>query len=149
MSDAINWQGAWNNRGNVLTTELNSLTSGSRSNAGSAVVDNSSNLDQYGKVTLSVTFGSAPAAGGYLALYAVTAVDGTNYEDGSSSADPGVHNMIAQIPVKATTSAQLLTSPIFEMQPAKTKFLLANVTNQSLPSSGTVVNLWTDNDTIN
>lgn len=147
MPSAIQWEAAWNSEGNVLSTELNSLADGSRTNAGTEV-DNSTNLDQYGKVEINVTFGSAPSAGAYVDLHAVTAPDGTNYEDGSSSVDPGSHTMVARIPVRATTSAQRLMSRVFPLEPAKTKFILVNQTGQAFPASGSTVELFSSNDEV-
>lgn len=146
MPNAIKWQ-SWSDRSNVLSTELNSLASGSRTNAGTELA-NQTNKDQFGKLEISVTFGSAPAAGGTLEIYMVTAPDGTNYEDGSSSVDPGAHTLIITIPVRNTTSAQRLMSRRFELDPAKTKFILRNNTNQSFPSSGSTLKLYTTNDEI-
>lgn len=147
MANAIQWQSSWTSRSTVLTTELNSLADASRTNAGTEV-DNSTNLDQYGKLELSVTFGTNPSAGAYVEIHMVTAPGGTNYEDGSSSVDPGLHTVVCSIPVRATTSAQRLMSPMFTMQPAKTKFILLNKTGQSFPSSGSTLTLYTDNDEI-
>jgi hypothetical protein len=147
MANAIKWEAAWNSRGNVLTTQLNSLADGSRTAAG-AEISNQTNLDQYGKLELNVTFGSVPGTGAYVAIYQVTAPDGTNYEDGSSSVDPGMHTCIARIPVRGTTSAQRLMSPVFQLQPAKTKYLLENQAGQAFPASGSTVELFTSNDEV-
>lgn len=144
MANAVQWQGAWTSRSNVLSTELNSLADGSRTNAGTEV-DNSTNLDQYGKLEINVTFGSNPDAGATVQLHMVTAPDGTNYEDGSSSADPGSHTLVDVIPVKASTSAQRLMSRLIPLQPAKTKFILYNDTGQAFPASGSTVELFTNN----
>lgn len=147
MANVILWQDVWTSRSTVLTTELNSLTDGSRTNAGTEITNNT-NLDQYGKLELSVTFGTNPSAGAYVQIHMLTAPGGTNYEDGSSSVDPGLHTVIASIPVRATTSAQRLMTPVFQMQPAKTKFILLNKTGQSFPASGSTLTLYTDNDEV-
>jgi hypothetical protein len=142
------WASGWTSRGTVLTTELNSLAASSRTNAGTEI-SNQTNLDRYGVLELQVTFGSAPSSGGYLELYMVTAPDGTNYEDGSSSNDPGGHTLAAIIPVRATTSAQRLLSAVFGLEPAKTKFILSNQTSQAFPASGSTVTLYTANVGVN
>lgn len=139
------WDSKWTDRSTVLTTELNSLANGSRTNAGTQI-DNGSNLDQFGCVELQVTFGSNPSAGAYVAIYAVRAPDDSNYEDGSSSVDPGAHRLVATIPVRASTSAQRLSSQVFPMDPSKTKFILLNKTGQAFPSSGSTLKLYTNND---
>lgn len=147
MPNQILWDAAWNSRGTVLTTELNSLGNGNRTNAGTEVA-NQTNLDQYAKVELQVTFGSAPSAGGVVNVYMVTAADGTNYEDGSSSVDPQAHRLMVSIPVRAVTSAQRLTSRPFALEPAKTKFIIENKSGQSFPASGSTLTLYTANDEV-
>lgn len=147
MPNAILHQAAWASRGNVLTTELNSLADAARTAAGTEV-DNSTNLDQFGKLEINVTFGSAPTAGGYVEIYMVTAPDGTNYASGSGSVHPGAQSLVDVIEVQATTSAQILMSRVLKLQPAKTKFLLQNRTGQAFPASGSTVELFTGNDEV-
>lgn len=147
MANQVLWDAAYVSRGTVLTTELNSLASGSRTNAGTEV-SNQTNLDQYGILEIQVTFGSNPATGSYLQLHMVTAPDGTNYEDGSSSVDPGAHTVIRCVPVRATTNAQRLVTDIFVLKPGKTKFILYNGTDKAFPSSGSTVTLYTFNDEV-
>ena len=141
------WAGAPTSRGSVLSTELNSLSNGSYTAAGSAI-DNSANLDVYGWVELAVTFGSAPSAGGYVNVYAVQALDGTNYEDGGGSVAPGKHLLVATIPVRAVTTAQRVRSRRFTLDPAKTKYVLEDQTGQAFPASGSTLTLYTANDSI-
>lgn len=149
MPNAIKWDAAYTSRGNVLTTELNSLASGSRTDGGpTAGVANQTNLDQYARVELTVTFGTAPTAGGFVNLHVVQALDGTNYEDGGSGVDPGSHTIVASIPVKASTSAQRIVSRPFIIGPGKTKFILSNQTDQAFPASGSIVELFTYNDEV-
>lgn len=138
---------AYTSRGSVLTTELNALASAGRSAAGTEV-DNGTNLDTLGKFVLQVTFGTAPSAGGYVEIYMVTATDGTNYEDGSDSVDPGTHKLIDRIPVRAVTTAQRLSGRLIPLLPAKTKFLLYNGSGQAFPASGSTLTLYTTNRTV-
>lgn len=140
----IKWA-AYTDRGNVLTTELNALANAGRSAAGTEI-DNATNKDRWGKFELNVTFGTAPSAGGYVEIYAVTAPDGTNYEDGSNTVDPGTHKLIDRIPVRAVTTAQRLTGRQFPLEPAKTKFLLLNASGQAFPASGSTLKLYTTNE---
>ncbi|MDY0227225.1 MAG: hypothetical protein RBR38_10390 [Desulfomicrobium apsheronum] len=138
---------AFTSRGNVLSTELNSLASAGRSAAGTEV-DNGANLDMYGQLELQVTFGTAPSAGGYVEIYMVNALDGTNYEDGSDTVAPGTHKLIDRIPVRAVTTAQRLSGRRFELVPTKTKFLLVNGSGQAFPASGSALALYTTNRTV-
>lgn len=147
MPNAIKWVDPWVQRANLLTTELNALAAGSRSAAGTELA-NQTNLDQYGKLEVTVDFVSAPAANGYFNVYMVTAPNGTNYEDGSNTIDPGTHTLVAIIPVRADSAAQRLASSVFMLQPAKTKFILENKTDQAFPASGSIVNLYTTNDEV-
>lgn len=144
MANAIKWAAA-SSRGTVLTTELNSLASAALSGVGS-VLDNATNKDQYGRLELNVTFGSSPAAGGYVDIYEVIAPDGTNY--GSAAAVAQLQAPVASIAVNASTSAQRVASALFAMSPFLTKYLLVNRTSVSFPASGTTVNLYTTNDEI-
>lgn len=138
---------AYTSRGNVLSTELNSLADGSRTAAGTEV-DNSTNKDVFGRLALSVTFDTAPSAGGYVEIYAVNALDGTNYEDGSNSVDPGTHKLLDRIPLRSVTTEQRLTGRRFEFDPSKTKFLLYNGSGQAFPASGSTLTLYTTNRTV-
>jgi len=123
---------------------LNSLAAGARTDA-SSEIDNSSNLDLVGKLELVVAFGSSPVAGTLVRVYMLTAPDGTNYEDGSSSVIPAVNKIIGAFPVKAQTAAQRLTIEPFQMEPGKTKFIVENATAQAFASSGNILTLYTSN----
>ncbi len=147
MANQILWDAAYTSRSTVLTTELNSLGSGSRTDGGTEL-SNQTNLDQYGVLEIQVTFASSPAAGSYLQLHMITAPNGTNYEDGSSSVDPGAHTVVANVPVRATTNAQRLLTDLFVLKPGKTKFILYNGTDKSFPASGSTVTLYTANDEV-
>ena len=138
---------AYTSRGNVLSTELNALANAGRSAAGTEV-NNATNKDVYGKLELQVTFGTAPSAGGYVEIYMVTAPDGTNYEDGSDTVDPGTHKLIDRIQVRAVTTAQRLSGRLIPLLPGKTKFLLYNGSGQAFPASGSTLALYTTNRTV-
>ena len=138
---------AYTSRGNVLSTELNALASAGRSAAGTEI-DNATNLDMWGKLELNVTFSTAPVAGGYVEIYMVTAPDGTNYEDGSNSVDPGTHKLVDRIPLRAVTTAQRLSGRLIPLLPEKTKFLLYNGSGQAFPVSGSTLALYTTNRTV-
>ena len=144
MANLIQWGAAPNSEGSVLSTELNSLADGSRTNAGTEV-DNSANLDTYGMLEMNVTFGTAPDADGYVALYMITAPDGTNYSDGSSAATPGADTWVLNIPVRAVTSAQRKVTKVFTLPPSKLKFILENRSGQAFPASGSTVELFSMN----
>jgi len=64
-----------------LSTELNSLANNTMSALGPALGADGSAQDLMGDVELVVTYGTAPTAGSVVDVYAVPAVDGTNYAD--------------------------------------------------------------------
>ena len=137
MSQTIKW-----NPGSItslLTTELNSLSSGSLSALG-AEFDNTSGLYLFADFQLDVTFGSAPTANTPLVLYLVPKTDGTNYNFGGSSAawDGFVRGGWQMM---AITTQQLLTIQGIAIPPLKFKIQIKNQTNQPLPSSGSTVKM--------
>ena len=145
MASAVKWEAVWTSRGTVLTTELNSLANVAHSTVGTEI-DNSANLDQYGKV--EIYLGSlSPAAGAYVQLHMTTAPGGTNYEDVPTSVNAANHTVVAVIPLgTAPTSAKRVMSPMFVMQPAKTKFVLYNAAGVALAATTNTVTLYTTND---
>lgn len=146
MANAIKWEGAPTSRGNVLTTELNSLANGGYSAAGTEI-DNSANLDQWGSFEINLA-SLNPTTGAYLQLFIVTAPDGTNYEDNPSSTNPGYHASVAVLPLATGTATKRVMSPWFRLPPTKFKVVLLNGAGVALGASGNTVELFTNNDEI-
>lgn len=144
MANPIEWETTPTSRGNVLDDELNALADNARSDAGNEI-DNSVNLDTYGMLELNVDPTAAMSANGYVALYMVTAPDGTNYSDGSSTVDPGADTWVLNIPLRAVATAQRKVTKVFPLPPCKLKFILENQTGVVFPSAGTTVELFTMN----
>lgn len=120
----------------LLTTELNSLTSGSNSSL-SGALDNSSNLNLFIDVELVLAAqGSARSTGAYLALFMVQALDGTNYGD----ANEITAKLVAVFPLDAATTARRATVQDIPIPPGLVKFFVRNVTGQTLASSGSSIN---------
>lgn len=147
MPNAILWQAPTVDQGDLLSTELNNLANAARTNQGTEL-NNATNLDTIAWAEVSVTFGAAPSAGGYLVLYLIPALDGTNYAQGSSTLPPGGHAAVATIPVQATTNAQRIASQAFRLPPSKVKFILENQSGQAFPASGSVVAIYTSNEEV-
>lgn len=147
MANAIKWDAAMTDRGTVLTTELNSLAADAWSTAGSEL-DNSTNRDEYALVKLAVTFGSAPAATGYVEVYLITAPDGANYDTLDTDNDPRGDRLVTSVAVIDTTSAQLRHSILFALPPTKLKFSVRNRSGQAFPASGSTLRLFTANEAI-
>lgn len=121
----------------LLSTELNSLGSGSTSNAGSAF-DNT--IGQTGDgyvlcdVELVVTHASSPAAGGAHQVWFLQSQDGTNYDDGSSSVTPPRAPDLV-INVRAVSTAQRITKRAL-LPAGKFKAIQRNDASTALASSG-------------
>jgi hypothetical protein len=126
----------------LLSTELNALSSGSRTNA-SAMVDNdnASNRYLFGAFELVCTFGVAPTAGKTLDLYLLPSVDGTNFADGASTVAPSESTYVGSFAVRGVTSAQRLVLAYVALPPTDFKALLVNNSGQSLAASGNTLKL--------
>jgi len=144
MANIINWAAAPASRGNVLAAEMNALADNGYTAAGTEV-DNSSNLDTYGMLELNVDPSAAFSAGGYLAVYILSAPDGTNYPDGSASVVPGADTWLLNIPLRAVATAQRKITKVFPLPPAKIKFILENQGGDAFPTAGTTLELFTMN----
>jgi hypothetical protein len=120
---------------NALTTELNSLAAGSYC-AASGAIDNSTSLDPYDDLVLTVTFASAPTVNTPIDIYLIPAIDGTNYLD---SGTPARNLWVGCFLVQAVTTAQRLGSRGIPLPPGLFKYVLRNGTNQAFPASGSVM----------
>jgi len=147
MANAIKWEAIWTSRGNVITTELNSLADGGFA-TGSSGIANGTNLDQYAccEITLAAL---SPSAGAFVTLYVSHAPDGSTYGDPPSATNPGGEMSVAVCTVETTDSdAKVITTPIFRIPPSGIKFTLKNNCGVSLASTGNTVELFTCNDEV-
>lgn len=124
---------------NAMTTELNSLAS-STGKAISSAFDNSTNLDLFDDLQLTVTFASAPTAGTVVELYLLPSIDGgTDYADGSTSVLPQSSLYVGGFAVRAVTTAQKMIVRGVALPPGLFKYLVQNTTNQAFPASGSTL----------
>lgn len=145
MASVVKWESAWSSIGSVASSELNSLASNTFSGL-SSEYDNSTALNQYGKLELSLA-ALSPTAGAYVEIHMLTAPDGTTYEQTPAAAGPSSHTVVSVIPINTSASAtKLVTSPVFFLQPAKTKFCLYNACGVSFSSAGNALKLYVSND---
>jgi hypothetical protein len=133
MPNAVNWDAALTAT-SYLTTELNSLADGANKLGG--VIDNSTNLEQFLAVEVSIAAqGVARDAGAHVAVYLLRTVDGTNYQYGSDSVDPPPDSLVATIAFDAATAARINMVFGILAPPGKCKLLLQNNTGQAFASS--------------
>lgn len=144
--------GKWNapsSTVSVLTTELNSLGSGSASAASSAIA-NQTNLDIYSDWELNL--GSlSPAAGAYIAVYIMLAVDGTNYP-APSAADMRLQSsqLLFSVPLSTTaTTAQRISVRNVVLPPGTFKIILDNQAGVALNASGNTLKMNPYNTNLN
>lgn len=122
----------------LITTGLDGLANGSR--AVSGAVDNATDLYLYGDFECNFASANFPA-GGYVSLYILEAIDGTNYEDGSTSITPTAQALIANVPFRTANAAQIHTVRGIVLPPAKFKIELINNTGVALAANTNILNL--------
>lgn len=130
-------------RGNSLTllsTEMNSLGNNSNAVHASSVTNtNTGYLD--GELELQVSFPVAPTANTPVYVWFLREIDGTNFEDGSASVTP-TRPPDAIFTVRAVTTAQRITQPVYDIPPGNIRTLARNSgTGQSFASSGNILTL--------
>lgn len=119
----------------ALTTDLNSLSNGSAS-AASGAIDNTSALDLYHDLTMTLdTQGGSRSAGATVSVYMVLAVDGTNYDRVSSS----TAELVAVFTYDAATTATQSTRRDVPIPPALFKYFVVNNTGQAFAASGNIL----------
>lgn len=128
----------------VLTTELNSLANNASVISSVAGASGVITLTSTGYIQalceLLVTFGVAPTANTTINVWFLTAPDGTNFEDGSSSVTPQ-RNPDVFFPVRAVTTAQRIAKPC-KLPVGTFKVLLQNNgTGQAMAASGNTVKI--------
>lgn len=130
---------------NVLTTELNSLATGSAC-ALSAEQDNSTNLDILADFQLDLASLSISSTAAFVAVYIVPSVDGTNYPDWTSGAGAVYHSQyfVGTILVKnvSATTARANLSGI-ALPPGKFKVAVRNSVGVSFAASGNTLKMRT------
>ena len=119
----------------ILTTELNALANGSASSASSAI-DNTSNLDLYHDLTLTVAAqGSSRSAGATVSVYMTMALDGTNYDDTSA----GTAELVATFQLDAATTARQSTRRDIPVPPGLFKYFVVNNTGQAFAATSSLL----------
>lgn len=125
----------------LITTGLNSLANGARATATATT----GNREQYADFELVCTFGSAPAADSPVYLYFLKRIDGTNYEDGSTSLTPSAAPDVI-FTVRAVTSAQREIRARIVLPNGDFQVLLVNASGQAMAASGNTLKWVTYDD---
>lgn len=134
----------------LLSTEFNSLANGSNTSAGSAVnnVQATANLNGYTRAKIELylaAYSGTPSANTSINVWFLRTVDGTNYEDGSSSVTPA-RNPDVVIPVNATASGpQRIIRECF-LPVGSFKPLAKNTIGISLAGSGNTLKILPNTD---
>jgi hypothetical protein len=137
------WAGTWTSRGNVLTTELNSLADVAFSGVGTEL-DNTANLDEFAIAQIDLA-SLNPTTGAFLQLFVAVAPDGTNYDDAPSSTNPGSHQLVATVALQTGSATKRVVTKPFKLPPTKMKFVLKNESNVALAAASNTVKVYTNN----
>lgn len=119
----------------ALTTELNALANNT-SSAASSAIDNSTALELYVDLTMTVaTQGGARSAGAIINVYLTPALDGTNYDRVSHE----TAELVATFTYDAATTATQSTRRDVPIPPGLYKLFARNQTGQALAASSNIL----------
>ncbi len=131
----------------LLTTELNSFASGT--GVITSAITNETSKYQYMSLELVATWGSSPT-NGYISVYLLSTMDGTNYSDGAApSTLPHSSTLKINIPLRATTNQQRVIIDNIAIPPYYFKLFLVSVAGQTMASSGNTLKVRYYNHEVN
>lgn len=119
-----------------ITTEANSLADGSFC-VDSGSIDNETGEYLYASFELELA-SLTPTAGGYVGLYIIPTLDGTNFGD---STTPPETALAAVFPVTSTTGAKRVMAFNIPLPPLEFKCVLGNHTGVAFGASGNVLTI--------
>lgn len=121
----------------ILTTQLNSLANNANS-ALSAAIDNTTALDIYCDLTLTIaTQASARTAGAIVSVFLVQALDGTNYD----AVHETTAERVATFTLDAAVTARQLSRRFISPPPGLCGLFVRNGTGQAFPASGNILEI--------
>lgn len=119
----------------VHTTSLNSLANSANSAASSAI-DNTTALDLYDDLTLTVaTQGGARSTGATVEVYLIMALDGSNYD----AVHESTAELVASFSLDAATTARQVTRRDIPIPPGLFEYFVRNRTGQAFAASGNIL----------
>jgi len=131
--------------GTSQSTGISSTTMNAGANLLSSEIDNATNKDRMLDLELAWTCSTASTAGYVVEVYILYAMDGTNYEDGGTSADPA-KNPTRLFVDDGGTGAQRQTRLQIPLSPFKFKILLKSELDQN--ATAVALLAYTHNDDI-
>jgi hypothetical protein len=124
----------------ALSTGLNSLANNALVASSAITLSTGEPGYQRCEAELVVTYGTAPTANTACVVWLLREIDGTNYEDGSSTVTP-VRNPDLVFPLRAVTTAQRIVVT-GDLPPGSFVALLRNDgTGQAMAASGNTLKL--------
>lgn len=124
----------------VISTEMNSLQPEFR--CISQEINNSSGLYLFNDVELFLnTNNQTPRYGSVVELYLLSAVDSTNFEDGSASINPSPSSLVGVFNIMPSVNSQRQTLKQITIPPCKYKYLIVNKTGTNLPANNNTLKI--------
>ena len=139
MMTTIKWEAPASTT-TYLTTELNTLGSGSNKLGGTISNDQAAELEMFMSCELYLaSIGSARTAGARVDLYLLHEMDGSNFSYGTDSVDPSPASWVGHFVPPEDTTAVYIHIPRIEVPPFDFKLLVQNNTGQAFASSGNIM----------
>lgn len=120
----------------TVTITINSTANGAQT-AASSTIANGTDLYRWAEVEL-VLGSLTPTGSPYVGVLLIQSLDGTNFEDLSTSA---LHAMVAALPFTTATGVKRIVSRPFPIPPLDFKLALQNQAGPALASSGNSLKL--------
>lgn len=125
---------------NLLTTELNNISNGAYTAVG-AEYDNTSGLYTHGNFMVYLA-SLTPAAGGYVSVFLLAKVDGSNLPDGGGAVVPGPETFLFSVGTLSTgAGVKRRTVTGIPIPPCKFSIVALNGTGVSTAATGSTVTM--------
>ena len=112
-----------------------------------AEIDNSTALNRWMALYFDITWASG-TLDGPVEVFVIYAVDGTNYDSGSTSLKPFHRNKVADLEIEETGSNRHYTLLDIPIRPFKFKVVLWNSTGETFATNGLNCDAYTYNEEV-